>query len=70
MHTDVGLHINFVSSLVTPGEAMTCLVLHPLRNCEYGFFKECLWFLEASNKVLEEGLGGGENLHLSWRNVL
>jgi hypothetical protein len=51
MRTEVGLHISFVSSLVIPGEAMTCSVLHPLRNCEYGLFKECLWFLEAANGV-------------------
>ena len=69
IHTDVGLHMNFVSSLVIPGEAMTSSVLHPLRNCEYGLFKECLWFLEASNKVLEGYLGGGGNLYLSWRNA-
>lgn len=53
MRTEVGLHMNFVSSLVIPGEAMTCSVLHPLRNCEYGLAKECLWFLEAANKVLK-----------------
>ena len=69
MHTEVGLHMNFVSSLLIPCEAMTCSVLHPLRNCEYGLFKECLWFFEASNKVLEEYLGGEGNLYLSWRNV-
>lgn len=28
-------------------------MLHPSRNCEYGLFKECLWFLEASNNALE-----------------
>ena len=56
MHTEVGLHINFVSSLEIPGEAMTCSVLHPLRNCEYGLFKECLWFLEAVNWVLKRFL--------------
>ena len=59
MRTEVGLHMSFVSSLVIPGAAMTCLVLHPLRNCEYGLFKECLWFLEASNWVLEGSFRGG-----------
>ena len=28
-------------------------MLHPSRNCEYGLFKECIWFLEASKNVSE-----------------
>lgn len=66
MRTDVGLHMNLVSSLVIPCEVMTCSVLHPLRNCEYGLFKECLWFSEASNRLLErscERRSGDWNLY-------
>ena len=59
MRTEVGLHMNFVSSLEICGAAMTCSVLHPLRNCEYGLFKECLWFLEALNEVSEASLVRG-----------
>src|SRR5882757_977852 len=51
--------MSFVSSLVITGAAITCSVLQPSRNCEYGLFKECLWFLEASNGVLEGLLGRG-----------
>ena len=57
--TEVGQHISFVSSFVTCGEAITCSVLQPPRNCEYGLFNECLWFFEASNRASEESFGRG-----------
>jgi hypothetical protein len=60
MRTEVGLHMNLVNSLVILGEAMTCSVFHPLRNCEYGLFKECLWFLEASTGL--DGFPGGGSM--------
>lgn len=40
--------MNFVRFLVILGAASTFSTLHPSRNCEYGLFKECLWFFEAS----------------------
>lgn len=41
----------FVNCLLIIGAARTCSTLQPSRNCEYGLFKECLWFLLAETSV-------------------
>ena len=51
--TEVGLHMNLVKFLVIFVALRTCSSDHPSRNCEYGLFKECLWFFEAALTSLQ-----------------
>lgn len=41
----------FVNCLLIIGAARTCSTLQPSRNCEYGLFTECLWFLLAETSA-------------------